>query len=110
IPFFDLGPGRNLESLQRVDLLGDSWERGAARLVAAVLRILNSTSAGIGNTPAVASGEVKRAKGTEKLSAAREKPLHPFGAMFQNQRMRGDISPADTRDWFPCLTLAAIAL
>jgi hypothetical protein len=43
-PEFDLGAGRTLASLQRVDLFDSSWERGAARLVAAVLKILGTPS------------------------------------------------------------------
>jgi hypothetical protein len=40
LPQYDLGGGRTLDSLHRVDLIGENWDAGAARLVAAVLRIL----------------------------------------------------------------------
>jgi len=40
IPDFDLGGGRSLASLQRVDLFGDEFEDGIARVVAATVRIL----------------------------------------------------------------------
>ncbi len=40
VPDFDLGAGRTLASLQRVDLFGDLWQTGTARLVAAVIRML----------------------------------------------------------------------
>jgi hypothetical protein len=40
IPDRDIGGGRTLDSIQRADLFGDRAEDGAARLVAAVLRIL----------------------------------------------------------------------
>jgi predicted NBD/HSP70 family sugar kinase len=40
LPFVDLGAGRNLNSLQRIDMFGSSWELGGARLLAAVLRII----------------------------------------------------------------------
>lgn len=40
IPELEIGAGRTLSSLQRVDLTGPNWEAGAARLVAGVLRIL----------------------------------------------------------------------
>jgi len=43
VPEYDLGAGRTLASLQRVDLFGTTWDRGAARLVAAVVRILGET-------------------------------------------------------------------
>lgn len=41
VPNLDLGGGRTLDSLQRVDLTGEIWDQGAARLVAGVLRILD---------------------------------------------------------------------
>src|SRR5579884_2073483 len=40
VPEFDLGAGRTLASLHRVDLFGDMWRTGTARLVAAVVRML----------------------------------------------------------------------
>ncbi len=40
LPQYDLGCGRTLDHLQRVDLFGDSWEPQSARLVAGVLRVL----------------------------------------------------------------------
>ena len=40
LPALDLGVGRTLESLQRVDLIDNDWDEGGARLVAGVLRIL----------------------------------------------------------------------
>src|SRR5213078_3765277 len=40
IPDRDIGGGRMLSSIQRADLFGDRSDEGAARLVAAILRIL----------------------------------------------------------------------
>ncbi len=40
IPDRDIGGGRTLTSIQRVDLFGDRYDEGARRLVAAILRIL----------------------------------------------------------------------
>jgi hypothetical protein len=40
IPDRDLGGGRTLASIQRVDLFGDKFDAGAARLIQAVMRIL----------------------------------------------------------------------
>ena len=40
VPDRDIGGGRTLTSIQRADLFGDRSDEGAARLVAAVLRIL----------------------------------------------------------------------
>jgi hypothetical protein len=39
IPPFDLGGGRLLDSLQRIDLFDGSWELGIPRIVGAILRI-----------------------------------------------------------------------
>jgi hypothetical protein len=46
LPQFDLGAGRTLDSLQRVDLFGRRWEEGSARLVAGVLGILGGQRGG----------------------------------------------------------------
>lgn len=40
VPDLEIGGGRTLDFLQRVDLIGSTWDQGAARLVAGVLRIL----------------------------------------------------------------------
>lgn len=40
LPDLEIAGARTLNSLQRVDLIGSSWDQGAARLVAGVLRIL----------------------------------------------------------------------
>ncbi len=45
IPEWDIGGGRLLTSIQRVDLFGDRFDDGAARLVAAIERILGRASA-----------------------------------------------------------------
>jgi ABC-type branched-subunit amino acid transport system substrate-binding protein len=44
IPEYDLGAGRNLHSLQRVDLFDGGWEPQSTRLVAAIATILSSDS------------------------------------------------------------------
>jgi hypothetical protein len=44
IPGLDIGGGRTLSSIQRVDVFGDHLDDGAARLVAAVTRILGGYS------------------------------------------------------------------
>jgi hypothetical protein len=44
IPDRDIGGGRTFTSIQRVDLLGDHYDDGARRLVAAILRILGRDS------------------------------------------------------------------
>ena len=44
LPSFNLGVGRTLDSLHRVDLLNDSWEPGISRLAEAVLRIVEARS------------------------------------------------------------------
>ncbi len=41
VPDFDLGAGRTLDSLQRVDLLDSSWEK-SGRLIAAIVTILSA--------------------------------------------------------------------
>jgi hypothetical protein len=56
IPERDIGGGRTLTSIQHADLFGDRSDEGAARLVAAVLRILgqqtDAVTAGVEESPA----------------------------------------------------------
>lgn len=56
VPDRDIGGGRTLTSIQRADLFGDRSDEGAARLVAAVLRILkeqtDATIADVNESPA----------------------------------------------------------
>jgi hypothetical protein len=51
---FDLGGGRTLDSLQRVDLFDGSWELGVPRLIGAVLGIVQAHRASPRPAPAVA--------------------------------------------------------
>ena len=61
LPEYDLGAGRTLESLQRIDLFNESWERAAARLVAAVLRILGGRGTAAAYVEEIsAGGRLKR--------------------------------------------------
>jgi TIR domain len=55
IPDWDIGAGRRLASLQWVDLFGDAFDDRAARLVAAIRRILGP--AGVGQARAAWSSE-----------------------------------------------------
>jgi predicted NBD/HSP70 family sugar kinase len=43
LPSFELGLGYTLDSLQRVDLFGDSWEQGVSSLVDAIRTVLEPT-------------------------------------------------------------------
>lgn len=54
VPDRDLGGGRTLASIQRADLFGDNFGEGAARLVAAVWRILgrDASAAAMARKPA----------------------------------------------------------
>ena len=44
IPDLEIGPGRTLASIQQADLFGDRYDEGIARLVRAVLRILDRSA------------------------------------------------------------------
>jgi hypothetical protein len=56
LPYFDLGASRTLDSLQRLDLFGQNWDKGSARLVAGVLRILGDAQARMGSVVEMVSG------------------------------------------------------
>jgi transcriptional regulator with XRE-family HTH domain len=74
IPVFDLGAGRTLDSLQRIDLLDGLWDRGIFRLIGAVMHVVNG---GVRLMPAVdASGNA----GTERLGTH-------SGASVRNERI-----------------------
>lgn len=55
LPEYDLGAGRTLKSLQRVDLIEDNWDMGAARLVAAVLRVVGTPPGSVRSIPITAT-------------------------------------------------------
>lgn len=46
LPFIDVGAGRSLDSLQRVDLFGSHAEEGVARLVATVMHMMQHQGTG----------------------------------------------------------------
>jgi TIR domain len=53
LPEIEIGGGRTLNSIQRADLIDDTWDEGAARLVAGVVRALKGQDAPIPTTPPV---------------------------------------------------------
>lgn len=77
IPAFDLGAGRTLDSLQRVDLFDGSWEPGIPRLITAIQGILHASG-----TPATASPARPPADGLDK------EPPPPRGARPLSIRLR----------------------
>ncbi len=79
IPDRDLGGGRRLSSLQRVDLFGDSFDEDAARLVAAIRRILGSTDVGGARIGSLSRADVQADGGATEPGQA------------------GNVAPAGTR-------------
>jgi hypothetical protein len=79
VPDLDLGGGRTLDSLQRVDLFRGSWERGSARLVAAVLSILHGSGENLflrPDHPPKAAHSAVNMKPPESSGVAAEPPDH----------------------------------
>lgn len=76
LPYYDLGAGRTLDSLHRVDLFGDDWEGEAARLLSTVLRLLGK---GTSQSPALVEGgraaaeSMKRELGETSVIAAHDR-------------------------------------
>jgi hypothetical protein len=66
LPAFDLGAGRTLDSLQRVDLFGTNWDEGAARLVAGVLRVMGDLQAP--STPTTSTSTSARSRDLVKTT------------------------------------------
>jgi hypothetical protein len=90
IPDRDLGGGRRLTSLQWVDLFGDTFDDGAARLVAAIRRILEPAGASQTRTETPSHheeiGAQDRAEGPGQAEG-----IAPTGAGGQNQSAAGRI-------------------
>ena len=62
IPDLEIGGGRLLSHLQRVDLFDDNWDVGIAKLVASVLRILQRHDAGVSLPTAEVGGVTDQMK------------------------------------------------
>ncbi len=70
IPELEIGGGRTLASIQRVDLLADDWDQGSARLTASVLRVLDQN----GEAPSPPSTRRPSESTTATLKAALRDP------------------------------------
>ena len=69
VPEYNLGAGRTLNSLQRLDLFGDDWDRSIARLTVTVVRMLEGMShQDFGTTASVAT--TARDSGVEAIVKA----------------------------------------
>lgn len=62
IPDWDIGGGRTLSGLQRVDLFGDKADQGIARLVATVVRLLGTNTSDQNTELPLSVGSVERLK------------------------------------------------
>lgn len=95
LPDYDLGAGRTLDSLQRVDLFGDSAAEEKIRLVAAVLRIL-----GEGTAPDSASIKAsiaqadQEARGAILSSAVKSMLLEPSRQIELNDLIQAEADRA----------------
>lgn len=69
IPVYNLGADRTLNSLQRVDLFGNDWDRGIARLTVTVDRMLQGMSQQDAR-PVVSAGIPVRDSGVEAIVKA----------------------------------------
>jgi hypothetical protein len=70
IPEYKLGPGRTLDSLQRLDLFGDQWDRNIARLTITVVRMLEGMGRQDAGPPAASAAAVTRDSGVEAIVKA----------------------------------------
>ncbi len=80
VPDLDIGAGRTLKSIQRVDLFGANQEKGTNRLIATVLRLLGrsaperregGTGSGANTSPAT---PVRGDQGEDLLAPAADRP------------------------------------
>lgn len=94
VPHFDLGAGRTLDSLHRLDLFGDSWERGAARLAATILGIVSTWQAPMGS---VSLDEVTSEHWSSGHPAYRSTSLKPESAARDGIAKRLTLNRKNTR-------------
>jgi hypothetical protein len=90
IPDRDIGGGRTLTSIQRVDLFGDRYDEGARRLVAAILRILgrdpDSARTDAGPAPSEQAQTPTEPTPASRGSRRRAEPDHPADAGIPSPR------------------------
>lgn len=77
LPDFNLGPGRTLDSLQRVDLFGDDADDEKIRLVSAVLRILSDSNLDSATVKALVTQSEQGDRGPTLSSAVKSMVLEP---------------------------------
>ena len=106
IPDLDIGGGRTLRSIQRADLFGDRSGDGAARLVAAVRRILgHSDEMRLTITePALVLGGTARYSDLEHWLSHPVRPREPGGSPAFPVRGRVEPSPSGGRIQIRMLT------
>jgi len=80
IPQIDLGGGRSLSSIQRADLFGDEFDESAARLVAAVHRILHRAGVAPADNGAVPAEHRLQASATQDEGEDHQKIRVPSSA------------------------------
>jgi hypothetical protein len=92
IPDRDLGGGRRLSSLHWIDLFGDAFDEGTARLVAAIRRILGPAGASQTRTEPWSRGEDLPGQGNA-TGPGRAKRFAPTGARARTNRPLAGPSP-----------------
>jgi WD40 repeat protein len=95
IPDFELGPIRTLASIHRADLFGSDHDRAAARLIAAVQRLLRRPPEGFTvNRPRRNTLRTEAAKLEEKRTYAGPQVVKTVqGSDYQNLTAAGAIAP-----------------
>jgi TIR domain len=93
IPDLDLGGGRTLNSIQRVDLVSEIWDTGVARLIATVLRILHQSAL---QAPVARNVEILHADygGVDVTSAVRLRVLNGMLQLRVHSHVFGIQDPA----------------
>jgi hypothetical protein len=100
IPDVDIGGGRTLASIQRADLFGDRHHEGVARLVAAVLRILDRHPEVAGRAQArPAAQSVGSAPGPERDVEPQGVTTGRLDRLAAKMLAQADTMPAITDRW-----------
>ncbi len=93
LPSYDIGAARTLSSLNWVDLLDTTWDTGAARLVAGVLRVVGGAAIPHPTESGAATDRMKRLL----LDPAHQIELEDL-VMAESNRIHIELA---SDDWFP---------
>ena len=98
VPDFDLGAGRTLNSLHRVDLFGPGEEEGVAKLIAGTLRALGEANLGAAAAKEAIQSLSESVEGSASVDLAKSAPIDPQRQIELAEFVRDESIRAATSD------------